>query len=368
MATPRLKVGILGATGMVGQRFLTLLEHHPWFTVTVLAASASSAGKTYAQAVNGRWALSAPLPTKYASMTVLDASQVSEIAAQVDFVFCAVDMKKDEILALEDAYAKAEVPVVSNNSAHRWTPDVPMIIPELNPEHAQVITDQRKRLGTKVGFVTAKPNCSIQSYVPLLHALREFGVKEVSVCTYQAISGAGKTFASWPEMVDNVIPHIGGEDEKSETEPLKIWGTVKNGRIEPASSPKIGAQCIRVAASDGHLAAVSVNFERKPTREQILERWSKLSGAPQASRLPSAPVPFVHVKEEDNRPQTRLDRDLGNGMAISVGRLRPDNLFDWKFVGLSHNTVRGAAGGAVLTAEFLASEGWIPAKMRRSRI
>jgi aspartate-semialdehyde dehydrogenase len=362
MAPARWNVGILGATGMVGQRFLTLLQDHPWFTVTVLAASASSAGKPYAEAVKGRWALEAVLPAKYATMLVRDASDVAGIARNVDFVFCAVDMKKDEILALEDAYAKAEVPVVSNNSAHRWTPDVPMIIPELNPEHAAVISAQRKRLGTKVGFVTAKPNCSIQSYVPLLHPLREFGLKAVSVCTYQAISGAGKTFASWPEMVDNVIPYIGGEDEKSENEPLKIWGAVNGAVIDKAALPVIGAQCIRVAASDGHLAAVSVNFERKPTREQILERWSAFEGSLASRNLPSAPHPFLHVHTDDNRPQTRLDRDLGNGMAISAGRLRPDALFDWKFVGLSHNTVRGAAGGAVLTAELLASEGWIPAK------
>jgi len=347
---------------MVGQRFLTLLENHPWFSVTVVAASASSAGKTYEQAVSGRWALEAPLPAKFAHLRVQDASQVAAIAPLVDFVFCAVDMKKDEILALENAYAKAEVPVVSSNSAHRWTPDVPMIIPELNPEHALVIADQRRRLGTKLGFVTAKPNCSIQSYVPLLHPLRDFGIRELSVCTYQALSGAGKTFDSWPEMVDNVMPYIAGEDEKSEREPLKIWGRVTGGQIEPASGPKIGAQCIRVAASDGHLAAVSVNFERRPTREQILERWRSFEGVPQQRQLPSAPVPFLHVMEQQDRPQTRLDRDLGDGMAVSVGRLRPDALFDWKFVGLSHNTVRGAAGGAVLTAEYLTSENWIVKK------
>lgn len=362
MAQSRLNVGILGATGMVGQRFVTLLENHPWFSVTVLAASAGSAGKTYQQAVMGRWVLEAPLPAKFAHFRVQDASQVAAIAPLVDFVFCAVDMKKDEILALENAYAKAEVPVVSSNSAHRWTPDVPMIIPELNPEHALVIADQRKRLGTKLGFVTAKPNCSIQSYVPLLHPLREFGIRELSVCTYQALSGSGKTFESWPEMVDNVIPYIAGEDEKSEREPLKIWGTVNGGQIEPALGPKIGAQCIRVAASDGHLAAVSVNFDRKPTKQQILDRWRSFEGIPQARRLPSAPVPFLHVMDQEDRPQTRLDRDLGNGMAVSVGRLRSDALFDWKFIGLSHNTVRGAAGGAVLTAEYLTSESWIQKK------
>jgi len=362
MAQPRLKVGILGATGMVGQRFITLLDNHPWFTVTLVAASASSAGKTYAQAVEGRWALASPIPAAVKTLVVQNASDVAAIAPQVDFVFCAVDMAKDEILALEEAYAKAETPVVSNNSAHRFTPDVPMIIPELNPEHASVIADQRKRLGTKVGFVTAKPNCSIQSYVPLLHPLKEFGIKAVSVCTYQAISGAGKTFASWPEMVDNVIPYIKGEDEKSEKEPLKIWGKVANGTIQTAAEPKIGAQCIRVAAADGHLAAVSVTFERKPTEAEILERWKAFAGVPQKKNLPSAPQPFIHVFAEPDRPQTRLDRDLGNGMAVSVGRLRPDALFDWKFVALSHNTVRGAAGGAVLTAELLTSEGYIVPK------
>lgn len=362
MAQPQLKVGILGATGMVGQRFLTLLENHPWFTVTLLAASASSAGKPYSEAVKGRWMLDAPIPEAMKALVVQDASKVSEIARLVDFVFCAVDMPKDEILALEEAYAKAETPVVSNNSAHRMYPDVPMIMPELNPEHALVIPAQRKRLGTKVGFVTAKPNCSIQSYVPLLHPLRDFGLKAVSVCTYQAISGAGKTFQSWPEMVDNVIPHIKGEDEKSETEPLKIWGEVKGSEIVLSSLPKIGAQCIRVASSDGHLAAVSVSFEKKPTAETILSRWKAFEGIPQRNHFPSAPNPFLQVFDQLDRPQTRLDRDLGGGMAISVGRLRPDPIFDWKFVALSHNTVRGAAGGAVLTAELLASEGYIVPK------
>ena len=362
MAQPRLRVGILGATGMVGQRFVTLLDNHPWFTVTLVAASASSAGKTYAEAVKGRWALEAPLPDPVKSLIVQDASRVSEIASQVDFVFCAVDMPKDDIKALEEAYARAETPVVSNNSAHRMTADVPMIVPELNPEHALVIPAQRKRLGTKVGFITVKPNCSIQSYVPLLHPLRDFGLKAVSVCTYQAISGAGKTFNSWPEMVDNVIPYIKGEDEKSETEPLKIWGSLKGSGIELSSLPKIGAQCIRVAASDGHLAAVSVNFDRKPSAQQILALWKGFEGVPQKKNLPSAPQPFVHVFDEPDRPQTRLDRDLGKGMAVSVGRLRPDALFDWKFVALSHNTVRGAAGGAILTAELLTSEGYIVPK------
>ena len=362
MAQPRLKVGILGATGMVGQRFITLLDNHPWFTVTLLAASPSSAGKTYSDAVAGRWAMGTPVPEAVKSMVVRNAADVKAIAPEVDFVFCAVDMAKDDILALEEAYAKAEVPVVSSNSAYRMTPDVPMIIPELNPEHALVIAAQRKRLGPKVGFITAKPNCSIQSYVPLLHPLKEFGIKAVSVCTYQAISGAGKTFASWPEMVDNVIPYIKGEDEKSETEPLKIWGAVKGDKIENAVAPKIGAQCIRVAASDGHLAAVSVSFDRKPTEAEILSRWKAFEGIPQKNNFPSAPKPFIHVFAEPDRPQTRLDRNLGNGMAVSVGRLRPDNLFDWKFVALSHNTVRGAAGGAVLTAELLTNEGYIVPK------
>jgi len=354
------RVGILGATGMVGQRFITLLENHPWFQITVVAASASSAGKTYAEAVHGRWHLEAPLPPRIAQLTVLDASKVEIIAPLVDFVFCAVDMTKDEILRLEDAYAYAETPVVSNNSAHRKTADVPMMIPEINADHTKVIEHQRRRLGTKVGFVAVKPNCSIQSYVPLLHPLRDFGIKAVSVCTYQALSGAGKTFSSWPEMVDNVIPLIKGEDEKSETEPLKIWGSVEKGQIIPASTPVIGAQCIRVAASDGHLAAVSVSFDRKPSEAEILERWKNYSSP--ARDLPSAPTPFIHVFSEPDRPQTRLDRDLGKGMAISVGRLRPDPLFDWRFVGLSHNTIRGAAGGAILTAEFLTKEGYIPSK------
>jgi len=362
MAQPRLKVGVLGATGMVGQRFLSLLENHPWFTVTLVAASASSAGKSYGEAVAGRWLLGTPIPEAAKNLIVKDASRVSEIAPQVDFVFCAVDMPKAEILVLEEAYAKAETPVVSNNSAHRTTPDVPMIIPELNPEHALVIPAQRKRLGTKVGFITVKPNCSIQSYVPLLHPLREFGLKAVSVCTYQAISGAGKTFHTWPEMVDNVIPYIKGEDEKSEAEPLKIWGSLNGTEIQTSELPRIGAQCIRVAASDGHLAAVSVNFDRKPSAEEVLARWKSYEGVPQQRRLPSAPVPFLHVFDQPDRPQTHLDRDLGHGMAISVGRLRPDAVFDWKFVGLSHNTVRGAAGGAILTAELLATEGYIPAK------
>lgn len=362
MAQQRFNVGVLGATGMVGQRFVTLLDGHPWFTVTLVAASAGSAGKRYADAVEGRWSMAVPVPESVKNLVVHDASHVSEIAPQVDFVFCAVDMTKEEILALEQAYAQAETPVVSNNSAHRMTPDVPMIMPELNPEHALVIPAQRKRLGTKRGFITVKPNCSIQSYVPLLHPLRDFGVKAVSVTTYQAISGAGKNFQSWPEMVDNVIPFIKGEDEKSEREPLKIWGTVNGAGITLSDATKIGAQCVRVAASDGHLATVSVSFDRKPSEEEILTRWKSFEGAPQKKNLPSAPHPLIHAFSEPDRPQTRLDRDLGKGMAISAGRLRPDALFDWKFVGLSHNTVRGAAGGAILTAELLADEGYLTAK------
>lgn len=362
MGRQKWKVGIVGATGMVGQRFLTLLENHPWFEVTVLAASSASAGKAYREAVQGRWAMTTPLPSRFADMKVISATEVNTVASQVDFIFCAVDMPKEEIIALEEAYAKAETPVVSNNSALRMAPDVPMIIPEINPEHAFVIETQRKRLGTKVGFVTAKPNCSIQSYVPALHALKDFGIQKVSVCTYQALSGAGKTFTSWPEMVDNVIPFIKGEEEKSEKEPMKIWGTVQNGVIVPAQQPLISAQCLRVAAADGHMAAVSVSFRNKPAFAEILDRWATYEGLAQRLNLPSAPRPFLHYFQEDDRPQTKLDRDAGNGMAISIGRLRTDALFDYRFVALSHNTVRGAAGGAVLTAEYLASEKWIPQK------
>lgn len=358
----RLRVGIVGATGMVGQRFTTLLDNHPWFEVVVVAASPSSAGKTYRQAVEGRWAMSVPVPASVANLVVRDASDVASVSREVDFIFCAVDMSKDDILALEEAYAKAETPVVSSNSAYRLYPDVPMIIPELNPEHSSIIPAQRHRLGTKRGFITAKPNCSIQSYVPLLHPLKDFGLKAISVCTYQAISGAGKTFESWPEMVDNVIPYIKGEDEKSEIEPLKIWGRHEGQTLNLATTPKIGAQCIRVAAADGHLAAVSVSFDRKPSETEILSRWKSFEGIPQQKNFPSAPKPFIHVFSEPDRPQTHLDRDLGKGMAVSVGRLREDALFDWKFVGLSHNTVRGAAGGAVLTAELLTSEGFIAPK------
>jgi aspartate-semialdehyde dehydrogenase len=358
----KLKVGVLGATGMVGQRFLSLLDRHPWFEVTLVAASPSSAGKIYADAVAERWALSSELPEHAAELVVHDASDVKGIADQVDFVFCAVDMDKAATAKLEEDYARAETPVVSNNSAHRWTPDVPMMIPEINADHVAVIEAQRRRLGAKRGFVAVKPNCSIQSYVPAIHPLRAFGPTKIAVCTYQAISGAGKTFESWPEMVDNVIPFIKGEEEKSEQEPLKIWGEVKDGAIVAATGPTISAQCVRVPVSDGHMAAVFVQFERAPTKEQILEAWRGFAGPPQHKKLPSAPTPFLHYFEDDARPQTRLDRDAGHGQAVSLGRLRPDAIFDWRFVALSHNTVRGAAGGAVLTAELLAADGFITAK------
>jgi aspartate-semialdehyde dehydrogenase len=362
MSQKKLKVGVLGATGMVGQRFLALLENHPWYEVTLVAASPNSAGKTYADAVKGRWAMKTPIPAAASGLTVQDASAVAQIAGAVDFVFCAVDMSKDETARLEEAYARAETPVVSNNSAHRATPDVPMMIPEVNPEHVAAVEAQRRRLGTRRGFVAVKPNCSLQSYVPALHPLLGFGPKRIAVCTYQAISGAGKTFETWPEMVDNVIPFIKGEEEKSEKEPLKIWGKYADGRIVPAAEPVITAQCIRVPASDGHLAAVFVSFDRKPTREQVLEAWRTFAGKPQQLKLPSAPTPFLTYFEDDARPQTRLDRDAGNGMGVTIGRLRPDPLFDYRFVCLSHNTVRGAAGGAVLTAELLTAEGYIQAR------
>src|SRR5512142_1516446 len=355
MSQKKLKVGVLGATGMVGQRFLTLLENHPWYDVTLVAASPSSAGKAYAEAVKGRWAMKAAVPAGAAGLTVKDASDVAAIAPQVDLVFCAVDMAKDETARLEEAYARAETPVVSNNSAHRGTPDVPMMIPEVNPEHAAAIEAQRRRLGVRRGFVAVKPNCSLQSYVPALHPLMGFGPKKVLACTYQAISGAGKTFESWPEMLDNVIPFIKGEEEKSEKEPMKIWGRIEDGRIVNDSAPTISAQCIRVPVSDGHMAAVFVAFERKPAREQILAAWKEFAGRPQQLSLPSAPQPFLRYFDDDSRPQTRLDRDAGNGQAVSIGRLRDDALFDYRFVALSHNTVRGAAGGSILTAELLKS-------------
>jgi aspartate-semialdehyde dehydrogenase len=356
-----LRVGVLGATGMVGQRFLALLENHPWFKVTTLAASANSAGKTYQDAVAGRWAMTTPIPATVAGMKVLNASAIAEVAKDVDFVFCAVDMPKDDTRKLEEDYAKREIPVVSNNSAHRGTADVPMMIPEINAAHAAVIADQRKRLGSKRGFIAVKPNCSLQSYVPAIDPLLGFGPQEIFVCTYQAISGAGKTFATWPEMVDNLIPFIKGEEQKSEEEPMKIWGKHEGGRIVPATTPRISAQCIRVPASDGHMAAVFVRFAKKPTAEQIIACWQQAAGKPQQLKLPSAPNPYLHYFTEENRPQTKLDRDAGGGMAITIGRLRPDTIYDYKFVCLSHNTVRGAAGGAVLTAELLAAEGYITA-------
>ena len=351
----KLKVAILGATGTVGQRFLTLLENHPFFSVTCLAASASSAGKRYRDAVK-KWNFSTPIPKQFADMPVLDAvADMQNIARSVDFCFCAVNMKKDEIKALEEAYAKCECPVVSNNSAHRTTDDVPMIIPEINPEHLCVIDAQRKRLGTKRGFIAVKSNCSIQSYVPLLHPLRKFGIKSVAVTTYQAISGAGKTFETMPEII---VPFINGEEEKSELEPLKVWGAVENGKIVNAESPQITAQCLRVPISDGHTAACFVSFENKPTERQIKDAWENFCGEPQKLNLPSAPKQFIRYFEENDRPQPKLDRDLENGMTVSVGRLREDSVFDYKFIGLSHNTLRGAAGGAVLLAELLTAKGY----------
>ena len=353
-------VAVIGATGMVGQRFLLLLENHPWFHVKALAASPSSAGKKYRDAVAGRWAMTSPVPETFADMTVFDAEKdIDKIAAAADFVFCAVNMKKEDIRALEEKYAKAEVPVISNNSAHRSTPDVPMIIPEINAGHAAVIAAQKKRLGTERGFIAVKSNCSLQSYVPALHPLLQYGVKCAAVCTYQAISGAGKTFDRMPEIVDNVIPYIGGEEEKSELEPLKIWGRVEGGKIVNASAPKITAQCLRVPVSDGHTAAVFVSFENKPSKEEILRAWENFAGKPQELGLPSAPKKFLHYFEENDRPQAKLDRMLENGMAVSLGRLREDILFDYKFVCLSHNTLRGAAGGAVLMAELLAAENYL---------
>ena len=353
-------VGIIGATGMVGQRFALLLADHPWFKVTALAASPRSAGKTYLQAVANRWAMTSPMPENLKDMTVLDAvADAEKIVSAVDFVFCAVDMKKDEIKALEEKYAKLECPVVSNNSANRMTPDVPMIIPELNAEHIKIIDAQRKRLGTKRGFIAVKSNCSLQSYVPALFPLDKFGVEKCLVCTYQAISGAGKTFERWPEILDNVVPYIGGEEEKSEKEPLKIWGKIENDCIVPATSPKFTAQCLRVPVSDGHMAAVFVSFKNKPSKEEILEIWKNYSAVPQELELPHAPKQFLNYFEEDNMPQTKLNRDLEGGMAISIGRLREDTQYDYKFVCLSHNTLRGAAGGGVLLAELLCAKGYM---------
>ena len=360
------RVGIVGATGMVGQRFISLLQGHPWFHITCLAASARSAGKTYREAVGERWAFDWPIPADVAEMTVVDAADVEAVAEQVDFVFCAVDMKKDEVRALEENYARHETPVISNNSACRGLEDVPMVVPEINSDHFRVIESQKKRLGTSRGFIAVKPNCSIQSYVPALTPLLDFEPVKVSVCTYQAISGAGKTFRTWPEMVDNVIPYIGGEDEKSEQEPLKLWGHVeeKNGRlvIVNAEKPVISAQCLRVAASDGHMAAVSVSFAKKVTKEEILDRWAHFETEAQRLELPNAPKPFLQYFEDPARPQTRLDRDFQNGFGVSIGRLREDRIFDWRFVCLSHNTIRGAAGGGLLTAEMLCRKGIIQPK------
>ena len=355
----KLRAGIIGATGMVGQRFITLLADHPMFEISVLAASGRSAGKKYSEAVDGRWKMTCDIPECAKDMIVYDAADTEKVASMCDFTFCAVDMKKDEIRALEEAYAKTETPVVSNNSAHRGTKDVPMVIPEINPEHVAIIDAQKKRLGTTKGFIAVKPNCSIQSYVPMLTAIKKFGIKEAVVTTYQAISGAGKTFKEWPEMIDNLIPFIGGEEDKSENEPLKIWGTIENGEIVPATTPAITCQCLRVPVSDGHTAAVFVKFENKPTKEEILECWKTFGNG---LGLSSSPEQFIRYYEEDNRPQAKLDRDTDKGMAIHAGRLREDKIYDYKFVGLSHNTLRGAAGGAVLIAEFLADKGYITAK------
>lgn len=358
----KLRVGILGATGMVGQRFISLLEDHPWFEVVTVAASPRSAGKSYEEAVGGRWKMTTPMPEAVKNLAVLNVNEVEKVAATVDFVFSAVDMTKDEIKAIEEAYAKTETPVVSNNSAHRWTPDVPMVVPEINVEHFGIIDAQKKRLGTTRGFIAVKPNCSIQSYTPCLAAWKEFGPKEVVATTYQAISGAGKTFQDWPEMVENIIPYIGGEEEKSEQEPLRVLGTVGEDAIIKADAPKITCQCIRVPVLNGHTAAVFVNFEKKPTKEQLIEKLLSFKGFPQEAELPSAPKQFIQYREECDRPQVKMDVDYENGMGVTIGRLREDSMFDFKFVGLSHNTVRGAAGGAVLCAEALTAKGYIAKK------
>ena len=358
----KLRVGILGATGMVGQRFISLLENHPWYEVVTVAASPRSAGKTYEEAVGDRWKMTTPMPEAVKKLVVMNVNEVEKVAASVDFVFSAVDMTKDEIRAIEEEYAKTETPVVSNNSAHRWTPDVPMVVPEVNPEHFDVIEFQKKRLGTTRGFIAVKPNCSIQSYAPVLTAWMEYEPYEVVATTYQAISGAGKTFKDWPEMEGNIIPYIGGEEEKSEQEPLRIWGHIENGVIVKAESPVITCQCIRVPVLNGHTAAVFVKFKKKPTKEQLIEKLVNFKGIPQELELPSAPKQFIQYLEEDNRPQVSLDVDFEHGMGISVGRLREDTVYDYKFVGLSHNTVRGAAGGAVLCAELLTAKGYIATK------
>jgi len=359
MMKDKLKVGILGATGMVGQRFVSLLADHPWYEIVVLAASERSAGRTYEEALGGRWSIETPVPEKIKGMTVQNIMEMDDICSKVDFVFSAVNMPKEEIRRIEDEYAKREVPVVSNNSAHRWTPDVPMILPEINPHHIAVIDAQKKRLGTKHGFIAVKPNCSIQSYTPVLEAWKEFEPYEVVVSTYQAISGAGKNFDSWPEMVGNIIPYISGEEEKSEREPMRIWGRVENGEIVPADTPRITSQCIRVPVLYGHTAAVFVKFRKQPTKEQLISRMNEFRGEPQELDLPSAPKQFIKYLEDDNRPQVSLDVNYENGMGVTVGRLRQDSIYDWKFVGLSHNTLRGAAGGAVLCAELLTAKGLI---------
>ena len=358
----KLRVGILGATGMVGQRFISLLEHHPWYEVVTVAASPRSAGRTYEEAVGGRWKMNTPMPDAVKGLIVMNVNEVEKVAAGVDFVFSAVDMTKDEIKAIEEAYAKTETPVVSNNSAHRWTPDVPMVVPEINPEHLRVIEAQKKRLGTERGFIAVKPNCSIQSYAPALTAWKEFEPYEVVATTYQAISGAGKTFKDWPEMEGNIIPYIGGEEEKSEQEPLRLWGRIEDGVIVKAEDPVITCQCIRVPVLNGHTAAAFVKFGKKVTKEQLIEKLVNFKGLPQELELPSAPKQFIQYLEEDNRPQVTADVDFENGMGISIGRLREDKVYDYKFVGLSHNTVRGAAGGAVLCAELLTAKGYIQAK------
>lgn len=355
----KLKVGILGGTGMVGQRFITLLENHPWFEVTAIGASKRSAGLPYEKAVESRWKLDLPMPENVKGLVVKNASEIKSIADEVDMVFCAVDMIKEEIRELEEKYAKAEIPVISNNSAHRFTGDVPMIIPEVNPEHSRIIEKQRKRLGTRRGFIAVKSNCSLQSYVPPVHALMGYCPEKVLASTYQAISGASKVFKDWPEILDNVIPYIGGEEEKSEKEPMKIWGKIEGDRIVSANSPAISAQCYRVPASDGHMAAVYISFKNKPSKDEILNCWKEFKGKPQVLKLPSAPAQFITYFDQPDRPQTKLDRDLEKGMGISVGRLREDNLFDYKFTCLSHNTIRGAAGGGVLMAELLKAEGWL---------
>ncbi|HHV97689.1 MAG TPA: aspartate-semialdehyde dehydrogenase [Clostridiaceae bacterium] len=358
----KFKVGVIGGTGFVGQRFVTLLENHPWFEVVCVAASERSAGKTYAEAVEGRWKLNVQMPSSLKDLVVKNINQVDEITEQVDFVFCAVDMEKDKIKAFEEMYAKKETPVVSNNSAHRWTPDVPMVIPEINPEHLEIIEKQKQRLGTKRGFIAVKPNCSIQSYVPAIHPLMSYNPQKILVSTYQAISGAGKVFKDWPEMEDNIIPYIGGEEDKSENEPLKIWGHIEGNEIVKADRPVISAQCYRVPVSDGHLASVAVSFEKKPSKEEIFSAWNSFKGKPQVLDLPSAPKQFLKYFEEENRPQTKLDRDYENGMGVTIGRLREDSIFDYKFACLSHNTIRGAAGGAILIAELLVAEGYIEKK------